>query len=104
MRRILVESLRRKQSLKRGGDLSREAFDDELGFDLGQDLDELLDLNDAIDQLSKESPQIAELVKLRLFGGLPLAQAGEMLGFPSSTAHVHWRYASAWLERRVKSA
>lgn len=73
-------------------------------YDFGQDLDELLDLNEAIDRMAEESPQTAELVKLRLFAGLSLAQSGEILGLPTSTAHVHWRYASAWLERRVHSA
>ena len=62
----------------------------------------LLELNDALDQLAHESPQKAELVKLRFFAGLSLADAAGQLGISLSTAKRHWAYARSWLLCELK--
>ena len=100
MRRILVESARRKQSIKRGGAYKRIEIKDDLVQSLGDSPDELIDFNSALDQLAKEDAQAAELVKLRLFAGLSLAEACRVLGIPSSTAYDSWEFARAWFTCR----
>jgi RNA polymerase sigma factor (TIGR02999 family) len=96
MRRILVESARRKLRLRHGGDLQRQDVD---VIDLAspQTPDELLDLNDALDQLTAANAQAAELVKLRFFAGLTNVEAATSLGVSPRKANQIWAYARAWL-------
>jgi RNA polymerase sigma factor (TIGR02999 family) len=98
MRRILVESARRKRRLKRGG--SRECFD-LADVDLAVEApgDDLVALDEALDRLAEEHPEKAELVKLRYFAGLTVSEAADVLGISPSTADRHWTYARAWLYR-----
>ena len=99
MRRILVESARRKRAEKRGGDIDRA----ELPADLPapeRDLD-LLAVNEALDLFAREEPQTAELVKLHFFAGLPIEEAAAALGISARTAYRNWSYARAWLFQRL---
>jgi RNA polymerase sigma factor (TIGR02999 family) len=101
MRRILVENARRKGSLKRGGGRRREALaEDQLVASEAHD--ELLALDEALDQLAVADPQAAELVKLRYFAGLTVAQAAEILGVSPRTADFLWAFARAWLLRQLQ--
>jgi RNA polymerase sigma factor (sigma-70 family) len=63
--------------------------------------DELLALDEALAQLALKHPDKAELVKLRYFAGLTVAEAAQALGISTSTADRHWTYARAWLFRRI---
>ena len=53
-------------------------------------------------QLAQAHPDKAELVKLRYFAGLTLADAAAALGISTATADRRWRYARAWLARRLR--
>jgi RNA polymerase sigma factor (TIGR02999 family) len=101
MRRILVESARRKGRLKRGGALRRCSIDVHEPVVEGPNID-VLALDEALAQLGVEHPEKAELVKLRYFGGLTLAEAAACLRMSTATADRHWRYARAWLARRLR--
>ena len=103
MRRILIESARRKQSAKRGGEQKRIEINDDLAQTLGDSPDDLLDFNSALDELAQQDPQAAEMVKLRLFAGLSVAEASRVLGMPGSTAHDNWEFARAWFTCRLSS-
>jgi RNA polymerase sigma-70 factor (ECF subfamily) len=61
------------------------------------DPDDLLALNDALDKLAAQDRPAAELVKLRIFGGLPVKEAAEVLGVSQSKAYGDLEYALAWL-------
>ncbi|MSR59051.1 MAG: sigma-70 family RNA polymerase sigma factor [Planctomycetaceae bacterium] len=100
MRRILVESARRKLRLKRGGDLRRDELD-EASIVAPEEDDRLLDLDAALEKLQHQDPRKAELVKLRYFAGLNNEQAAEALGIGTSTADRDWAYARAWLYREM---
>jgi RNA polymerase sigma factor (TIGR02999 family) len=96
MRRILVESARRRRSEKHGGQLRR------VDFEAVQSLaepsaDDLLALDEALELLAAEDPIKAELVKLRYFAGLSHQQAAEALGLSRATADRYWAYAKSWL-------
>jgi RNA polymerase sigma factor (TIGR02999 family) len=103
MRRILVESARRKNRLKRGGNLERVEMDE---VDLPSPMpdDELLALNDALDRLAQDDPRAAELVKLCFFVGLTQEQAARELGISLSTAERVWAFARAWLFREIQQS
>jgi RNA polymerase sigma factor (TIGR02999 family) len=103
MRRILVDSARRKSAEKRGGTVIRLDVDPE---DLaGMETDEkMLALDEALTKLEKEDPQKAQLVKLRYFAGLPIREAAAALGISTATADRYWAYARAWLQREISTS
>lgn len=96
MRRILVERARHKRSLKAGGDRQRVELVDLALASAGPDLD-LLALDDALSKLEKKDSRMAQLVKLRFFAGLTIAEAADALGIARSTADSDWAYARSWL-------
>lgn len=101
MRRILIENARLKKREKHGGDWLRvELSDQHLAI---QDAsDDLLALDAALANLALEDPAAAQLVKLRVFTGLSIEQAGESLGYSRATAYRHWNYARAWLRCEIE--
>jgi RNA polymerase sigma factor (TIGR02999 family) len=103
MRRILVESARRKRRLKHGGQLERVDIED---VDLPSPMpdDELLALDGALQRLEAAHPQAAETVKLCFFAGLTQAQAAQELGVSVSTVERTWAFARAWLFREIQKA
>ena len=100
MRRILVEAARRKGRRKRGGDWQRRDLVVNEPAVPDTDLD-IVAVDEALSQLAHEHPEKAELVKLRYFAGLTLAEAAAALNVSTATADREWRYARAWLARRL---
>jgi RNA polymerase sigma factor (TIGR02999 family) len=101
MRRILIESARRKKAQKRGG--ARKRIDlVEIEVDSPSGSQDLLLLDDALDRLTQEDPDAAAVAKLRIFGGLPVEEAAQALGISRATAFRHWTYARAWLHARLQ--
>jgi RNA polymerase sigma factor (TIGR02999 family) len=103
MRRILVETARRKQGPKHGGRLRRIDTDLNLLAAAPSSID-LLALDEALTKLAKESPARAELVKLRFFAGLTTSEASEVLGVSLATAERYWTYARTWLYAELSGA
>ncbi len=104
MRRILIDTARRKKSAKAGGRMKRvDLPDDRLFAPIDDpDPDELLALDAALQQFEQEDPVKARLVKLRYFAGLSLADAAAALGISPATAKRHWVYARSWLFGKVQ--
>jgi len=100
MRRILVENARRRHRLKRGGDRGRIDLDAAQPAAPETD-DDLLALDEALENLAAKDPVKAQLVQLRVFAGLTLAEAAEILGLSTSTADRYWAYARAWLRVEI---
>lgn len=100
MRRILVDNARRKQRVKHGGAGQRVELVEELLPFEGPDAD-ILAVHEALEQLTQQDPQTAELVKLHFFAGFPLEQVAELLGLSARSAYRNWSYARAWLFRRL---
>jgi RNA polymerase sigma factor (TIGR02999 family) len=101
MRRILVERVRHKRSLKAGGDLRRQELPDIEAAEGGSQLD-LLALHEALAKLEGQDKRKAELVKLRFFAGLSIAEAAQVLGISTSTADNDWAYARSWLRMQME--
>jgi RNA polymerase sigma factor (TIGR02999 family) len=102
MRRILIESARKKRSHKRGGDRLRIALDEALAQ--AERHQDLLALDEALTRLAQQEPAKAELVKLRYYAGLSLAEAASCLGISQSTAQRYWAVARAWLFAALSEA
>jgi RNA polymerase sigma factor (TIGR02999 family) len=96
MQRILVENARRKNSLKAGGNLKRVELSQVANEIRGQTID-VLDVDEALRKLEAQDQRKAELVRLRFFAGLTLAEAARALGISVSTADNDWAYAKTWL-------
>ena len=101
MRRILVENVRRKRSLKRGGNLTREGME-EIGLvAAGEPMEDLIALDEALEKLAIQDPEKAKLVKLRYFAGMTIAESAELLGISDATAKRWWTYARTWLSEEM---
>jgi RNA polymerase sigma factor (TIGR02999 family) len=102
MRRILVESARRRNTAKRGADRQR-ASEDVAQIAVPCDPDELLAVHSALDELEKADPESAKLVKLRYFVGLTVDEAAECLGISPRKAKYVWAYARSWLRDHLST-
>jgi RNA polymerase sigma factor (TIGR02999 family) len=96
MRRILVDSARRKQSGKHGGELQRLDLE-EFDVPVTPPPDELLALDEALARLAADDADAARVVDLHFFAGLSIEEAAEALGLSRATAYRQWAYARAWL-------
>jgi RNA polymerase sigma factor (TIGR02999 family) len=101
MRRILVENARRKRRLRHGGGRVRLDLDDVRLIAHAPD-DALLALDEALERLAGEEPEVAQVVKLRYFAGLTIEQTAVALGIAVRTANRHWAYARAWLYQQLE--
>ncbi len=100
MRRILIDHARRRGAKKRGGGRAR------LSLDLVEvaataSLDDLLELDEAIEALATTSPRCAEVVRLRFYAGLSEAEVEQVLGCSERTIRREWAFARAFLWQRL---
>lgn len=101
MRRILVDSARRKARLRRGGDHERVPITS-LDLAAGSRPDHVLAVDEALNRLALHDSDGAELIKLRFFAGLSHEESAEALGMSERTAKRAWAYARAWLHAELQ--
>jgi RNA polymerase sigma factor (TIGR02999 family) len=102
MRRILVDRARTRRAEKRGGE--RERLVVELDQLAGRYSDvELIDTDSVLDDLARVDADAADLVRLHVFGGLSIEEAGAVLGMARATAYRNWAFARAWLRDALSS-
>ena len=101
MRRILVESARRRRRIKHGGEYDRQPLDAASVIELPVPVDELIAVDEALEKLEAEDPDAARLVKLRFFGGFSMPEVADALGRPLRTVEREWTYARSWLHREL---
>jgi RNA polymerase sigma factor (TIGR02999 family) len=103
MRDILVEQARRKGAHKHGGGAHRVELTEGLAI-IEPPADDLLAVDEAIQGLQAEKPHLAEIAMLRYFAGLSVDETAAVLGVSASTLAREWRFARAWLSRRLGDA
>jgi RNA polymerase sigma factor (TIGR02999 family) len=96
MRRILVESARRKSRLKHGRQHQRVDLDSGCLVSAAPSLD-LVALDEALTRLAETEPAKAELVKLRFFAGMTMPEAAAAMDISLATAERYWTFAKSWL-------
>src|SRR5260221_6114207 len=101
MRRILIDRARRRRTRRHGGGYERGDLD-QCDLAAPQADDELLAVHEALDELAKEYPDQAELVKLRYFGGHTNEEVAQILDLSLSTIKNYWAFARAWLVHEIK--
>ncbi|MCA9140457.1 MAG: RNA polymerase subunit sigma [Planctomycetales bacterium] len=96
MRRLLVESARRKNRLKHGGDRQRIPLETAETL-LGSSCQDLLAIDDALTRLADRDPFKAQIVKLRFFAGLTMPEVAQTMNVSLATAERYWTFARTWL-------
>jgi RNA polymerase sigma factor (TIGR02999 family) len=103
MRRILIERARQKLRVRHGGSLERVYLD-------GQDLaapaadERLVAVHEALENLAKDHPVQAEVVKLRYFVGMTNEETAEVMGISVATVKNYWAFARTWIFRDIKNS
>lgn len=101
MRRILIDRARRRERIRHGGKLDRVDIG-EVEIAAPEDDERLLAIHEHLDELAREDPAKAEVVKLRFFVGLSEREIAEALGVTERTVERHWAYAKVWLLRAIQ--
>jgi RNA polymerase sigma factor (TIGR02999 family) len=101
MRQVLVDAARRKNSARRGGEMTHVTFDESLDS-VTSDSDELVALDDAMKKLALINPRQAAMIETRFFGGLGIPEIAELLQVSQATVLRDWRAARAWLARELR--
>jgi RNA polymerase sigma factor (TIGR02999 family) len=103
MRDILVERARSKAGPKRGGDRKRVELQEATNAGAAVP-EEVLAVHEALTELEKEDPLKAQIVNLRYFTGMSIAETAQVLGISERTLHRHWRFIKAWLKNRLSTS
>jgi RNA polymerase sigma factor (TIGR02999 family) len=100
MRRVLIDMARSRGRLKRGGRRYRARLS---GIEIISDADgeQVLEIDDAITALEQHEPDVAAVMRLRVYGGLSAAETAETLGVSERTVYRDWLYGRAWLAREL---
>jgi len=102
MRRILVDHARRQTAQKRGDGVQRVSLEHIAELPSANQIP-VLALDHALTRLEKLDAGLAQIVELRVFGGLTIDEAAHLLNVSPSTAKRDWRTAKAWLTRELAS-
>jgi len=98
IRQLIVDHARGKLAAKRGAGLTPEQLEDDLVADpASHDESSVLQINEALERLEQTSPELAEVVIARFFGGYTAEEIAEMLGISVRTVQRHWERARAWM-------
>jgi len=103
MRQILVSYARSQQSQKRGGGALKVDLDQE-ALVSPQQSKEIVDLHEALEQLSALDSRKAQVVELKYFGGLNYDEIAEVLKISRITARRDWEFAKVWLYTELQEA
>ncbi len=100
MRRVLVDHARQKRADKRGGGAVRVTLVD---FELASHKDiDVLALHEALEELARMDPRVAEVVELKFFGGLTDSEVCEALGLNLARVRRDWTFARGWLKQHLQ--
>jgi RNA polymerase sigma factor (TIGR02999 family) len=103
MRHILVDYARRHRASKRGGPERNIVALDEALVGVEERADALLALDEALTELERVDPRLAQVVQCRFFGGLTEEETGEVLGVTARTVRRDWLKAKGWLHHHLSA-
>ncbi|MEJ2007545.1 MAG: sigma-70 family RNA polymerase sigma factor [Acidobacteriota bacterium] len=102
MRQILVDYARSRDSAKRGAGQLRLEINEGLAGKWSPDSN-LMEVDDALNQLAEIDPRKSQVVELRFFGGLSVEETAEALKISPETVMRDWKLAKAWLYRELSA-
>jgi RNA polymerase sigma factor (TIGR02999 family) len=92
MRSVIIDFVRRRSALRRGGDIEHVTLDTRAGL-LGTSDDEILAVHEALQQLAEVDTRLVRVVEMRYFAGLTDAEIGSALGVTDRTVRRDWERA-----------
>jgi len=101
MRRILVDHARARRTRKRGGDVGRVTFDEELVV-TDEPRQDVIALDEALAALAKFDERKSRVIEMRFFGGLSVDETASVLDVSRDTVLRDWRLARAWLQAEIR--
>ena len=102
MRRVLVDAARARRARKRGGAEPPVSLDEAL-LAAPERSAALVALDEALTALAQVDPRKSQVVELRYFAGLSVAETAAVLGVSAETVQRDWKVAKAWLLRELSS-
>lgn len=100
MRQILIDHARTKNAAKRGGGQQEFSLDESIDAAIERP-SIMIAIDDALNELTKQHPQKAQLIEMRFFGGLTAEESAEVLSLPVQTIRRELRVAQAWLQNEL---
>lgn len=100
---IIIDYVRQKSSLRRGGNIERVEFDDHNSPMPEQSDEQLVELGQALQQLKELDPVATSTLSLKLFVGLQLPEISEVLNISIRTASRKWAFAKSYLRHSLQS-
>ena len=97
-----VDHARQRQAAKRGGSAQQRLSITSAGKFAKQPEIDLLNLHEALEELTEMDPQQGRIVELKFFGGLSIDETAEVMGIGHATVERDWKMARAWLRRKLE--
>ncbi|MCS7466566.1 sigma-70 family RNA polymerase sigma factor [Stieleria sp. ICT_E10.1] len=104
MQRILVDHARSKAAAKRGGQAAHVGMTEFVEDSTKVTPEQILELDETLQKLEQEDPIVAELVRLRLYAGLSVTEAANVIGVSRTTAYEYWDFALAWYSVEISAS
>ncbi|MBN2733086.1 MAG: sigma-70 family RNA polymerase sigma factor [Balneolaceae bacterium] len=102
MRQILIDYARKKHAKKRGGQNRDLTYIDELFDAQNEKAQELINIDEALDELASLNERLSKVVEMRFFGEMTIQETAETLGISQSTVKRDWMKARGWLYKKLK--
>ena len=102
MRGLIIDHARSRKAIKRGGEFEITSLKTDVG-EKSVDLKELSMISDALDQLVRVDPQLAELVDLKFFCGFSFAEIAALRDLSERTVQRSWEKARIFLHRNIRA-
>jgi len=103
MQQILVDYARQKAALKRGGNKQSVTLDEER-LNIGENAEEIIEINNLIGKLSEIDNRRSQVVVMRFFGGMSIPEISEVLKVTTRTVDRDWAKAKLWLYNELKAS
>jgi RNA polymerase sigma factor (TIGR02999 family) len=103
MRGLIIDYARRRYSQKRGGMFELVSLQTTIADRL-TDANQLQGISDALDDLGRLEPELAEVVDLKFFCGFSFAEIAAMRGVSERTVQRHWEKARLYLYHALRSS